>query len=447
MVGVSVLLDGGTYKMWYLPRNVADRIALGYATSINTEAISINTRCGYAPLHVDCTLNSSAEVAAVLWEFGDSSSSEERDPQHMYAGAGSYNIKASVLTIGGKRFALDGGTVVVHGQAPNAKPTFTPRVGAAPLTVHFTDASDGEIVSRLWEFGDGSTSDEANPTHTYATAEGYEVRLTTTGPCPGAAENLSSATDVVLAGSLPSVEFEQAGPHCVRLIVTTPFSLKGGEVGVAYDSSVLMPTVVKPGPDLPVDAAIRFQSDPSTSCSSDLGVLAGFTIGWINSLGTNVETPAGRQALLKVCFEPASSSEIGDCAPLRFVSCLGVPGAFVRNVVTDSQDRSVPLFPLDGQACVLPDRPIQRGDANQDGNFDISDPIGILGCLFLGSKCSTCPDAADSNDDGFVNISDAVYLLNWRFAGTAPPPAPFSECGQDTTTDSLDDCESFGPCT
>ena len=42
--------------------------------------------------------------------------------------------------------------------------------GQAPLTVQFTDASSGEINSWLWDFGDGQTSTEQNPTHTYEAA-------------------------------------------------------------------------------------------------------------------------------------------------------------------------------------------------------------------------------------------------------------------------------------
>jgi len=51
------------------------------------------------------------------------------------------------------------------------------------LTVAFTDGSsdpDGTVVSRLWEFGDGTTSTEPNPTHTFGGADTYLVRLTVT---------------------------------------------------------------------------------------------------------------------------------------------------------------------------------------------------------------------------------------------------------------------------
>ena len=54
---------------------------------------------------------------------------------------------------------------------------------AADYSFTFTDMSQGNIVSRLWDFGDGNTSTEANPTHTYAAAGFYKVNLKSTNDC------------------------------------------------------------------------------------------------------------------------------------------------------------------------------------------------------------------------------------------------------------------------
>ena len=55
-------------------------------------------------------------------------------------------------------------------------------VSTAPLVASFTDQSTGTINSRSWDFGDGQTSTEQSPTHTYATHGVYVVALTVTGP-------------------------------------------------------------------------------------------------------------------------------------------------------------------------------------------------------------------------------------------------------------------------
>jgi PKD repeat protein len=48
--------------------------------------------------------------------------------------------------------------------------------------VNFTDQSTGQITSWSWNFGDGSTSREQNPSHTYNDPGTYTVSLTVTGP-------------------------------------------------------------------------------------------------------------------------------------------------------------------------------------------------------------------------------------------------------------------------
>ena len=58
--------------------------------------------------------------------------------------------------------------------------TASPTAGLAPLTVQFTDLSGGRPTSWHWDFGDGTSSTEQNPTHTYASPGTYTVTLTVT---------------------------------------------------------------------------------------------------------------------------------------------------------------------------------------------------------------------------------------------------------------------------
>ncbi len=72
------------------------------------------------------------------------------------------------------------------------------------------------------------------------------------------------------------------------------------------------------------------------------------------------------------------------------------------------------------------------GDVNQDGKLDVSDPVGLLNHLFLGTlpklPCGngTTKDPAnkallDVNGDGRVDLSDAVWELNFLFRGGGRP--------------------------
>jgi PKD repeat protein len=54
--------------------------------------------------------------------------------------------------------------------------------GNAPLTVNFTSNSRGPINSYSWSFGDGGTSTNQNPSHTFSISGSNIVKLTVTGP-------------------------------------------------------------------------------------------------------------------------------------------------------------------------------------------------------------------------------------------------------------------------
>ncbi|MEK7649372.1 MAG: PQQ-dependent sugar dehydrogenase [Patescibacteria group bacterium] len=68
--------------------------------------------------------------------------------------------------------------------APTAKISTDAVGGSVPMTVHFSSAGssdqDGNTISYHWDFGNGATSEEANPTYTYTTAGIFNVTLTVT---------------------------------------------------------------------------------------------------------------------------------------------------------------------------------------------------------------------------------------------------------------------------
>jgi hypothetical protein len=65
---------------------------------------------------------------------------------------------------------------------PNAAFRASPRVGEVPLSVSFSNESQGWVDSVLWDFGDGQTSTIPSPTHVYENVGSYDVRLTIVGP-------------------------------------------------------------------------------------------------------------------------------------------------------------------------------------------------------------------------------------------------------------------------
>lgn len=133
---------------------------------------------------VDRSSDDDGTLASWSWNFGDGSTSSERNPSHSYAAEGRYDVLLMVTDDDG---AADTKT---HPAEPTAPPTPSNEPPHADFDVHcdhlvctFQDKSqddDGTIVSRQWDFGDGSGSAEQNPTHTYSEQGRYNVHLTVT---------------------------------------------------------------------------------------------------------------------------------------------------------------------------------------------------------------------------------------------------------------------------
>ncbi len=70
--------------------------------------------------------------------------------------------------------------------APTAQASATPTAGVVPLTVEFSSISsfdpDGNALTYSWTFGDGSSTNEADPTHVYTAAGVYRATLTVRDP-------------------------------------------------------------------------------------------------------------------------------------------------------------------------------------------------------------------------------------------------------------------------
>jgi len=95
--------------------------------------------------------------------------------------------------------------------------------------------------------------------------------------------------------------------------------------------------------------------------------------------------------------------------------------------------------------AVAPVPTFRRGDANQDGDVSIADPIQLLGYLFQ-SVPNSCTMSLDSNDDGGADLADAIHLLAYLFSSGGTPPAPFGVCGIDPTSGGSLTCVSHAAC-
>lgn len=118
-----------------------------------------------------------------LWDFGDGTVSEERDPYHEYAKEGIYEVRLTITTADGCTDTHREQVVVgLYGPVDSCKAMFFfEQQPDDPYAFQFMDMSLGDIVAWNWYFGDGTTSNESAPQHTYTQAGIYIVSLSITG--------------------------------------------------------------------------------------------------------------------------------------------------------------------------------------------------------------------------------------------------------------------------
>ncbi len=139
-------------------------------------------RAGSVPLTVRFTNQSSGEITSYTWDFnGDGIvDSRVKNPVTVYTSSGTFTVSLTVRGPDGMDTEVKTGYLSISGflTRPNALFSVDKQFGSAPLTVHFTDKTLNNPDTFLWKFGDGATSAERNPSHTYLTPGFYKVSLT-----------------------------------------------------------------------------------------------------------------------------------------------------------------------------------------------------------------------------------------------------------------------------
>lgn len=149
---------------------------------------NITSKSGNVPLTVLFTYNSTGGTpASWYWDFGDGINSKHaQTATHTFKKPGTYDVSLTVTNFAGNSTLKKSNYITVTPpQAPIAD-FFSPEVyhsdtyGGSVLTntVSFVDNSTGSPTSWLWDFGDGNTSTEQNPTHVYDIGGRYTVNLT-----------------------------------------------------------------------------------------------------------------------------------------------------------------------------------------------------------------------------------------------------------------------------
>lgn len=133
--------------------------------------------------------NTSAGETSVSWNFGDGSSSTENNPNHTYSSTGAYTVVLTVQDDSGNSDTYEE-QIEINAESLNVNFEANQQTFCRfPIDVEFNMTSNGG-QSYEWDFGDGNTSTEQNPTHTYNQEGSYDITLTvSSGICGNAVES------------------------------------------------------------------------------------------------------------------------------------------------------------------------------------------------------------------------------------------------------------------
>lgn len=150
---------------------------------------------GCSPLVVQFSDQSTGNPVSWQWDLGNGTRSTQRNPATTYILPGTYTVSLTVSNASGSNTVVKSSYITVFDR-PTVNFTVSESAGCLPFAAAFTDLSNseyGNITNWLWDFDDGSTSQERNPRHLYNLPGIYNITLTVTnaGGCTGSLSKLS----------------------------------------------------------------------------------------------------------------------------------------------------------------------------------------------------------------------------------------------------------------
>jgi len=204
----------GTYTVTLTATNACGTTTATKTITIVTPPVAgfnASPTTGCAPLTVQFTSQSSPNVTAWNWSFpgGNPSSSTAQNPTVVYNTAGTYSVTLTVSNAAGSNTLSQTNYITV-----NTTPTAGFNSSVDSLTATFTNTSQN-ATSYAWDFGDGNTSNQANPVHTYSEDGTYTVVLSATNAC-----GTTTFTQNVVVITAPNAGFAaNVTTGCVALTV------------------------------------------------------------------------------------------------------------------------------------------------------------------------------------------------------------------------------------
>lgn len=140
------------------------------------------------------------------WNFGDGTVMNGINPKHVFEKEGVFDVKMVITFKDGKRDSLTR-TNFIRIVAPVINYNITDSFKyCPPLNVTFTDLSS-KTIKAVWDFGDGTSTENKNPSHFYSLPGVYPTRLIVTGE-GGCTKEMQK--NIVIKGPSGTIEYDSA---------------------------------------------------------------------------------------------------------------------------------------------------------------------------------------------------------------------------------------------
>ncbi len=142
--------------------------------------IKADFRSDKSECEAPCTVaftNASQHADTYRWDFGNGDSSKDVNPSYTFTKKGKFTVKLTALRKDKQQIATHV-IIVDKTPIPTPLPQFTSSTNRClvPCDVNFTNQSQ-KATSFRWDFGDGGSTNEENPSHRYRAASSYQVTL------------------------------------------------------------------------------------------------------------------------------------------------------------------------------------------------------------------------------------------------------------------------------
>jgi PKD repeat protein len=211
--GGSLWKKSGTGSWTNFNSGQSDATFKTYGETVNSNSpvadFTSDKTSGYSPLNVYFTDQSTNNPTSWSWTFGDETTSTQQNPSHIYNNPGQYTVSLAVTNTDGSDTETKTNyiTVLETDKPPVADFHADITTGSSPLTVQFTDDTTNNPIHWDWTFGDGTTSTQQNPCHTYNNIGTYTVSLYVYNNYAGDTETKTNYITVLETDKPPVADF------------------------------------------------------------------------------------------------------------------------------------------------------------------------------------------------------------------------------------------------